>query len=81
MTVQGLIIEKYASPAQAGAIAGDSGDDWVFEDNEVRWNHGTGIRAGDRWKVLRNKVHHNGQLGIGTWKAVDLLVEGQRDRV
>src|SRR4051794_36199484 len=75
--IRGLIIEKYASPAQMGAI-GDQypSTDWTVQDSELRWNHGAGIRLGSRWKALRNKVHHNGQIGIRATSADDVLVEG-----
>ncbi len=66
VTIRGLIVEKYAIPAQFGAI-GDQypGPNWVVEHNEVRWNHGTGISLVDGSKALENFVHDNGQKGIG----------------
>jgi parallel beta-helix repeat protein len=71
VTVSGLIIEKYANPAQHGAIdnrfnnADDGADDWLVIGNEVRWNHGTGIKVGKNAVVQDNFVHHNGQHGLG----------------
>jgi parallel beta-helix repeat protein len=65
VTVRGLVIEKYATPTQAGVIrAGGGATGWVVEDCEVRYNGGTGIRAGAGWRVSGNFVHHNGQLGV-----------------
>jgi parallel beta-helix repeat protein len=78
VTVRGLVIEKYATPAQQGAIFGDENPratDWLIEDNEVRLNSGSGIATGDRSVVRRNKVHHNGQLGIAP-NGADVLIEG-----
>lgn len=78
VTVRGLIVEKYATPAQQGAIFGDENPratDWVIEDNEVRFNSGSGIATGERSVVRRNKVHHNGQLGISP-NGADVLIEG-----
>jgi parallel beta-helix repeat protein len=75
VTVQNLIIEKYASPAQAAALQGDGSSGWIVQDNEFRWNHGMGLRVGNGMRALRNKVHHNGQLGMGG-KTVNGLVEG-----
>ncbi len=78
VVVRGLIIEKYANPAQVGAIA--SGDkeqlasDWLVERNEVRYNTGVGIAAGPRSVIRANSIHHNGQLGI-TSNTYDVLVE------
>jgi hypothetical protein len=61
--IANLIVEKYASPASQAAIEG--GAAWTIEDTEVRWNHGIGIRITNERRLLRNRVHHNGQLGIG----------------
>ncbi|MCA9470428.1 MAG: right-handed parallel beta-helix repeat-containing protein [Nitrospirales bacterium] len=69
--ISGLIIEKYANPAQEGAVhsrVGHSGplaDGWTIQENEIRLNHGIGIRVGNFTKVLKNNIHHNGQLGVG----------------
>lgn len=71
VTITGLIVEKYANPAQHGAIDNrlnnsDAGArDWVITGNEVRLNHGVGIKVGKNARVEGNNVHHNGQLGIG----------------
>jgi hypothetical protein len=81
VTIQGLVIEKYANPAQSGAVQGGGhqpgkgSTDWVVKGNEIRFNHGVGIRLGDGMRVLRNHIHHNGQLGIGGI-GDDVLVEG-----
>ena len=65
VTIAGLVIEKYAARAQSGAIGTTgAGADWIVRDNEVRDNHGIGIRVGLRMQALRNKVLRNGQLGI-----------------
>ncbi|HZF67024.1 MAG TPA: right-handed parallel beta-helix repeat-containing protein, partial [Gemmatirosa sp.] len=65
VTVRGLVVEKYANPAQAGAIDAGRGAGWVVRDTEVRLTHGTGIRIGTRAQVVGNNVHDNGQLGVG----------------
>jgi hypothetical protein len=69
VTIRGLVIEKYANPAQSGAIhalsdPGPQSHGWVIEANEIRLNHGGGIRLGHGTHVLGNKIHHNGQIGI-----------------
>jgi parallel beta-helix repeat protein len=67
ITIKNLIIEKYASPIQSSAIQSE-GPHWSIEDNEIRLNHGGGIsalRGGDYIRVFHNRVHHNGQFGIG----------------
>jgi hypothetical protein len=76
VTVQGLVVEKFANGAQRGAIIG--GSDWTIERNEVRLNHGVGIQtpAAERVKVLGNYVHHNGQLGIAGWRTTAARYEG-----
>jgi len=35
VVIRGLIVEKYANPAQQGAIH-DTGKGWIIENNEVR---------------------------------------------
>ena len=63
--IAGLTVEKFACPAQDGAVDGRAGSNWVIENNIIRFNHGIGIRVGDGMQVLRNKILHNGQLGVG----------------
>ena len=74
VTISQLVIEKFANPAQAGAIEGDHTSLWTVQNNEVRFNHGVGIRLGHGMKVVRNAVHRNGQLGVGG-VGDDVLVE------
>ncbi|MDX2149519.1 MAG: right-handed parallel beta-helix repeat-containing protein [Bryobacteraceae bacterium] len=78
VVIEGLIVEKYASPAQQGAIGGDQVPPagWIVRNNEVRWNHGLGIKVGTRGKMLNNFVHHNGQMGINIGNGENQLVEG-----
>ncbi len=66
VTITGFTIEKYAVPAQFGAI-GDQypGPNWTVTNNEIRWNHGAGISLTNNSKATLNYVHHNGQKGIG----------------
>lgn len=80
VTIRGLIIEKYAVPAQFGAINGADASDvlstaWLIQHCEVRLNHGRGIHTGHQMHILNNFVHHNGQLGIGGL-GDNILVEG-----
>ncbi len=65
VTISGLVIEKYAVPAQFGAI-GDQypGPNWIITNNEVRWNHGAGINLTSGSQATLNYVHHNGQKGL-----------------
>jgi hypothetical protein len=74
--VDGFVIEKFANPAQAGALQ-VSGPRWHIERNEIRLNHGHGIQmAADEIRVVQNHIHHNGQLGIGGGPSSGGLVEG-----
>lgn len=63
VVISGFVIEKYANPAQTGAIEA-AGPNWQVLNNEVRYNHGAGISATDGALVRGNRVHHNGQLGV-----------------
>lgn len=77
VVVRGLVVEKYATPAQQGAIFGDAdarATGWLIENNEVRLNSGAGIATGAGAIVRGNRVHHNGQLGIAP-DGNDVLIE------
>ena len=65
VTIGTMTIEKFATPAQVGAIHGDATTSWIVQDNEIRWNHAVGVRSGPGMQLLRNNVHHNGQEGMG----------------
>lgn len=79
--IVGCVVERYAPPAQMGAIlagghsAGEGTTGWIIDSTEVRNNSNLGIRVGNGTKVRWNYVHHNGRLGIGGVGS-DVLVEG-----
>ncbi len=75
VTINGLIVEKYASGAQYGPINAENMSGWTVSNNEVRWNHGGGIRVGPGAKILTNHVHHNSEIGI-VGVGDDVLVDG-----
>ncbi len=60
-----LVIEKYASPAQKGAIDARDGVGWSLENVVVRLNHGVGIRIGTKFHLRGGSYSRNGQLGVG----------------
>ncbi len=62
--ISGLVIEKYASPAQSGAIQGAESSAWTIRGNEIRLNHGAGIRTGTAMRIVDNHIHDNGQIGL-----------------
>jgi hypothetical protein len=63
VTIQQLIIEKFATPVQTEAVRGGAG--WRIDRTEVRWNHAIGVQMADRRVIIWSNIHHNGQLGIG----------------
>lgn len=66
VTIEGLVIEKYASPVQYGAIGYHTPPvDWLIQGNEVRLNFGVGVLGGDNTKIIGNFVHDNGEMGLG----------------
>ena len=73
VTIQGLTIEKYATPIMGGAVGGSpigyfgsttKGANWVIKDNDIRLNHANGVVLNFGWQVLHNFIHHNGDIGI-----------------
>lgn len=81
VTIRKLIIEKFATPAQSGAIHGYDYEKsrgsvgWIIEQNEIRFNHGGGVGYGPETKIIKNNIHHNGQIGI-VGIGDNVLVEG-----
>jgi parallel beta-helix repeat protein len=74
--IENLIVERYASANQRGAINDEgNGINWSIVNNDVRQNYGYGITLGTGGRAIGNYVHLNGQLGIGGGTSTDLLVE------
>ncbi len=71
VTIKGLTIEKYASPAQDGAI---SGGGWTIESNQILLNHGGGIRLASNQIIKYNNISSNGQVGL-TGSGSNILVQ------
>lgn len=78
--IDGVTIEKYASPAHVGTIeamnGNTHGNNWLVQDSVIRWNHGQGIRLGTNMRVIGNEIYENGQLGVAGREAHGSLVEG-----
>jgi parallel beta-helix repeat protein len=78
VTVKNLIVEKYATPLMLGAIA-PYGANWTIKSNEVRLNHGAGIKPGrgkgSYEQILSNNVHDNGEEGIAVGGGTGTLIE------
>ena len=72
ITIENLVVEKYNSPVQSGAIEGNQ--NWTIRSNEVRLNYGVGIIGRDNSKIIGNYVHDNGQMGLGG-SGKNILVE------
>jgi parallel beta-helix repeat protein len=70
--IAGLVVEKFANEAQIGAI--NARASWVVEHNDVRLNHGVGVQ--DAGRIVDNRIHDNGQLGIGADGVIGGVVRG-----
>lgn len=74
VVIKNLVVEKYASDAQEGAIFGADGRGWHLSNVTVRWNHGAGLSFGPRTEVQGGSFSHNGQIGIvGSGEASRIL--------
>lgn len=62
--IKDLIVEKYASNAQEGAIFADEARGWQLFNIIARWNHGAGLSFGPETQVEGGSFSHNGQIGI-----------------
>ncbi len=80
VTIRGLIIQNfqgvYEDFKKRNAIK--VGNDWLVEDNEIRYNSETGIHIGVGLVLRNNKIHHNGRYGITGGPGLDqnILIEG-----
>ena len=70
-----LVVEKYASDAQSGAIFADEARGWRIVNVTARWNHGAGLSFGPETLVQGGLFSHNGQIGIvGIGEPLELTV-------
>ena len=65
IVLKNLVVEKYASAAQRGAIDARDGQDWQVINVIARWNHGIGLFIGEGMHVTGGSFNHNGQMGMG----------------
>ncbi len=75
VTISHLTIEKYANPAQHGAINGRTSTAWLVDNVTLRLNHGVGIHLGNQMRLINSNISGNGQMGIGANRISDALVE------
>ena len=75
--IENLTVEKYASPAQDGAIHSLGAQGWTVKNSEIRLNSGAGIVVGNSERVLDSDIHHNGQTGIAG-EGNDIRIENNR---
>ncbi len=62
VTILGLVIEKYATPAGMSAVGLGAG--WTLIYCEVRLNHYAGVSIYTNSIVRNSFIHHNGALGM-----------------
>jgi len=75
VVVKNITIEKYACPAEVGAI--EAGIEWTVENCEVRYNHGVGVNCAyaPGCRIRQCFLHHNGQEGYGGSACDRVLIE------
>ena len=62
--IRGLVVEKYNTPTQMGAIRGGEATGWRVEESQIRLNAGLGVDVGTDGAVTGSTVERNGQLGV-----------------
>jgi parallel beta-helix repeat protein len=73
VTVNGLTVKMFATPAQHGAID-TSAPGWTITDNRVEENHGAGITTEGGARIEHNKAIDNGEEGIGGTGAETVVI-------
>lgn len=77
VTLQSLVVEKYASPTQKGALQlSITASGWTIADCEFRHNHAYAIRLPDAggWTLRNNNIHDNGHMGVAGTTRNTLLI-------
>jgi hypothetical protein len=74
--LQDIIVEKYASPAQRGAIEFQQARNWELRNVIARLNHGVGARLGPGARISGGSYSNNGQLGLGGGSGSGIVIEG-----
>jgi hypothetical protein len=73
--IESLTVEKYAAPAQLGAIV-VGGDRWILANLTVRYNHGEGASVfGKSVRIAGGNYSDNGQEGISGYQCDGLVVD------
>jgi hypothetical protein len=73
--LQDIVVEKYASPAQHGAIEFQGSRNWELRNVVARLNHGVGARVGPGARVSGGSFSNNGQLGLGGGFGSGIVIE------
>jgi Right handed beta helix region len=74
--LENLVVEKYASDAQRGAIFLDRARGWLISNVTARWNHGAGLSFGSETHIEGGSFSHNGQLGISGSRGQGSRIDG-----
>jgi hypothetical protein len=64
VVLEKLVVERYASDPEEGAIHAKEASGWLIVDVTARWNHGVGLKIGSGTRVIGGSFSYNGQLGI-----------------
>ncbi|WP_339159765.1 right-handed parallel beta-helix repeat-containing protein [Methylobacterium bullatum] len=75
--IKGLVVEKYDTPTQMGAIRGGDGTGWRVEDSQIRLNAGLGVDVGSDGAITGSTIERNGQLGAAA-QGRRILIENNR---
>ncbi len=78
VTVAGLTIEMFATPAQHGAVD-TSAPGWTIEDDQLELNHGAGVTTEGHATIENVDASDNGEEGIGGTGADTKVVDNVID--
>jgi parallel beta-helix repeat protein len=65
VVVRNLVVEKFGSRLQRGAVEPGGAAGWQVRNCEFRLNHGGGVGVDNGGRLADSSVHDNGQLGTG----------------
>ena len=77
VTLRHFVVEKFASPAQRGAVWADGTSGWVIDDMTFRRNHGAGLNftSSVDGRIVNSRFNDNGEIGMGSYDTDRFVVD------
>lgn len=76
VTIRGFRMLHAAPRAQGGAVESGDGSGWTLDGNDLSHSHALAVKLdGADHTLIDNRIHRNGQTGVGSSYSEDLRIE------